>query len=237
MVVMLFSLTACHTVPDISQDGVTTTASSATTTTTAAQPMVLVTYSTSKDATLQELQQSCDILEQRLTAMGMSGYRISITENETILLEVPRSYYPGNLNKLAYNWGSQGEFAICVGDTADGIVPMPPEDTVLDYRHVASAKAVMLSDGKYAVTLTFTEEGARILADITTELAKTQDYLYIHMDWEFEDTLQVLQPITDGECMVTDFASWEAAALFAAKLNAGILPYNYSADVDFSLVQ
>ena len=235
--VMLFCLTACHTVPDISEDGGTTTASSATTTTTTTQPMVRITYSTYENATLQELQKSCDILEQRLTAMGMFGYRISITEDETILLEVPRSYYPGNLNKRAYIWGSQGEFAICVGDTADGVVPMPPENTVLDYRHVSSAEAVMLQSGKYAVALTFTAEGADLLADITTELARTQDYLYIHMDWEFEDTLQVLQPITDGECMVTDFASWEAAALFAAKLNAGILPYNYAADVDFSLVQ
>ena len=239
MVVMLFSLTACRTVPDISEDGGTTTASSATTTTTTAptQPMVRITYSTSENATLQELQKSCAILEQRLTAMGMSGYRISITEDETILLEVPRSYYPGNLNKRAYIWGSQGELAICVGDTEDGIVPLPPEDTVLDYRHVASAKAVAAQDGKYAVALTFTAEGADLLADITTELAKTKDYLYVHMDWEFYDTLQVLQPITDGECVVDGFASWEAAALFAAKLNAGILPYNYAADVDFSLVQ
>ena len=237
VVLMLFSLAACDPAPDVPDDGSATTASSATTTTTTTQPMVRITYSTSENATLQELQKSCDILEQRLTAMGMSGYRISITEDETILLEVPRSYYPGNLNKRAYIWGSQGEFAICVGDTEDGIVPLPPEDTVLDYRHVSSAEAVMLQDGEYAVTLTFTAEGADLLADITTELAKTQDYLYIHMDWEFEDTLQVLQPITDGECMVTDFASWEAAALFAAKLNAGILPYNYAADVDFSLVQ
>ena len=236
--VMLFSLTACGTTPQKSDESSGTSTTTITTTTTAPeQSMVLVTYSTSENATLQELQQSCDILEQRLTAMGMSGYRISITEDETILLEVPRSYYPGNLNKLAYTWGSQGEFAICVGDTADGIVPMPPEDTVLDYRHIESAEAVMLQDGEYAVALTFTAEGADLLADITTELAKTQDYLYVHMDWEFYDTLQVLQPITDGECMVTDFASWEAAALFAAQLNAGMLPYNYAADVDFSLVE
>ena len=239
MIVMLFSLTACHTVPDISEDGGTTTASSATTTTTTAptQPMVRITYSTSENATLQELQKSCDILEQRLTAMGMSGYRISITEDETILLEVPRSYYPGNLNKRAYIWGSQGEFAVCIGDTEDGIVPMPPEDTVLDYRHISSAEAVMLQNGEYAVTLTFTEEGTRILEEITTELAKTQDCLYMHMDWQFMDTLQVVEPITNGECVVDGFASWEAAALFAAQLNAGILPYNYAADVDFSLVE
>lgn len=238
MVVMFFSLTACNATSEVSDDSSGTSTITTTTTTTApAQPMVRITYSTSENATLQELQKSCDILEQRLTAMGMSGYRISITENETILLEVPRSYYPGNLNKRAYIWGSQGEFAVCIGDTEDGIVPMPPEDTVLDYRHVASAKAVAAQDGKYAVALTFTAEGADLLADITTELAKTKDYLYVHMDWEFYDTLQVLQPITDGECVVDGFASWEAAALFAAKLNAGILPYNYAADVDFSLVE
>lgn len=224
VVALLLCLTACGTTPPKSDESTV-------------EPMVLVTYSTSENATLQELQQSCDILGQRLTAMGMSGYRISIIEDEKILLEVPRSYYPGNLNKLAYIWSSQGEFAICVGDTADGSVSLPPEDTVLDYRHISSAEAVMLQNGEYAVTLTFTEEGARILEEITTELAKTQDYLYMHMDWQFMDTLLVVEPITNGECVVTDFASWEAAALFAAQLNAGILPYDYSADVDFSLVE
>ena len=242
MTVVLLGLTACNSAPAVSDDSdnvTTTTASSATTTTTTAtvQPMVRITYSTAENATRQEMEQCCGILEQRLVAMGVSGYKIGLTEDDSVLLEVPRSYYPGNLNKRAYIWGSQGELAICVGDTEDGIVPMPPEDTVLDYRHVSSAEAVMLQSGKYAVALTFTAEGADLLADITTELAKTQDYLYIHMDWEFEDTLQVLQPITDGECMVTDFASWEAAALFAAKINAGLLPYNLSAGVDFSLVE
>ena len=224
VVALLLCLTACGTTPPKSDESTV-------------EPMVLVTYSTSENATLQELQQSCDILGQRLTAMGMSGYRINIIEDEKILLEVPRSYYPGNLNKLANIWGSQGEFAICVGDTADGIVPLPPEDTVLDYRHISSAEAVMLQNGEYAVTLTFTEEGARILEEITTGLAKTQDYLYMHMDWQFMDKLQVAEPITNGECVVTGFASREAAALFAAQLNAGILPCDYSADVNFSLVE
>ena len=73
--VMLLSLAACDTSLNVSQDGGTTTASSAATTTTTTQPMVRITYSTSENATLQELQKSCDILEQRLTAMGMSGYR------------------------------------------------------------------------------------------------------------------------------------------------------------------
>lgn len=251
MTVVLLGLTACNSAPAVSDDSdrVTTTASSATTTTTTAtatatttttatvQPMVRITYSTAENVTRQEMEQCCSILEQRMIAMGVSGYKIGLTEDDSVLLEVPRSYYPGNMTKRAYIWGSQGEFTICVGDTADGVVPLPPEDTVLDYRHVSSAEAVMLQSGKYAVALTFTAEGADLLADITTKLAKTQDYLYIHMDWEFEDTLQVLQPILDGECMVTDFASWEAATLFAAKINAGILPYNYSADVDFSLVE
>lgn len=239
---ILLSLTACNSAPAVSDDSdnvTTTIASSATTTSTTAtvQPMVRITYSTAENATRQEMEQCCSILEQRMIAMGVSGYKIELTEDDSVLLEVPRSYYPGNMTKRAYIWGSQGELAICVGDTEDGIVPMPPEDTVLDYRHVASAKAVAAQDGKYAVALTFTAEGADLLADITTELAKTKDYLYVHMDWEFYDTLQVLQPITDGECVVGGFASWEAAALFAAQLNAGVLPYNYAADVDFSLVE
>lgn len=239
---ILLSLTACNSAPTVSDDSdnvTTTTASSAaaTTTTATVQPMVRITYSTAENATRQEMEQCCSILEQRMMAMGVSGYKIGLTEDDSVLLEVPRSYYPGNLNKRAYIWGSQGEFAICVGDTADGVVPLPPEDTVLDYRHVSSAKAVMLQSGKYAVALTFTAEGADLLADITTELAKTQDYLYVHMDWEFWDTLQVLQPITDGECLIDGFSSWEAATLFAAKINAGLLPYNLSAGVDFSLVE
>jgi hypothetical protein len=54
------------------------------------------------------------------------------------------------------------------------------------------------------------------------------------MDWQIVSTAQVMQPITDGVALVSGFASWEAASLFAAKLNGYPFPCDLVASVDFS---
>ena len=47
----------------------------------------------------------------------------------------------------------------------------------------------------------------------------------------------MLITITDGEALVTGFASYESAELFAAQINGGILPRAITASVDFSDVE
>ena len=198
-------------------------------------PMVHITYSAADDTPLTdgEWAHTAAILEQRLTAIAITDYKVSLDSQAGIIeVDVPRRHYPGNLTKLAENWGSRGELSICI-DEDGGDPPLPPEGVVLDNRHVASAEAVSV-EGDFAVKLTFTADGAEILSNTTKRLTAVRGTMPIWMDWQLVSTASVMQPITDGEALVTGFTSWEAAALFAAKLNHYPFPCHLIASVDFS---
>ncbi len=204
------------------------------------EEMVHIVYSATEGEaplTAEELKSCWRTMGSRMSAMGMTGYSVNINDKDsTVELFVPRRYYPGNLDKIAYEWCSKGEFSICIQETYDDVAPAPPEDMVLDNRHVTFAEATHM-EGEYAVVLTFTEEGAQVLADVTEELTAVHGYLAIWMDHQIVFNAQVSEPITNGEAVVTGFASWESASLFAAKINAGVLPRDLRASVDFSDVQ
>jgi len=199
------------------------------------EPMVHITYSAieGESLTAAEWEQCATILEQRLTAIAITDYKISPNpEQGTLELDVLRRHYPGNLTKTADNWGGKGILAICIHEES-GDPPIPPEGVVLDNSHIVSAEAVTVQ-GEFAVRLTFTDDGAEILSNTTKRLTAIRGTLPIWMDHEIVSTAAVMQPITDGEAVVTGFASWEAASLFAAKINYGALPRDLIASVDFS---
>lgn len=204
------------------------------------EEMVHIVYSAAEGEaplTTEELKSCWRIMGCRMSAMGMTGYSVNVNDKDsTVELFVPRRYYPGNLNKIAYEWCSKGEVFICAKETNDNIAPNPSEDTVLDNHHVTFAEATYM-EGKYVVMLNFTEEGAQVLADVTEELTAVKGYLAIWMDHQIVLSAQVSAPITNGEAIVTGFTSWESASLFAAKINAGVLPRDLHASVDFSGVQ
>jgi len=202
------------------------------------ETMVHITYADADGTQLTdgELTRAAAIMEQRLTAIAITDFKISPDpENGTLLVDVPRRHYPGNLTKLASTWGSQGILAICI-DEDGGDPPLPPEGVVLDNSHVLSAQAVTVQ-GEFAVQLTFTEEGTEILSNTTKRLTPINGSLAIWMDEQIVMTAAVSQPITEGEALVTGFSSWEDASLFAAKINGGVLPFEPVPDVDFSDVE
>lgn len=199
------------------------------------EAMVHITYRAADGTAMTdgEWAHTAAYMEQRLTAVAVTDFKISTdTQAGTLTVDVPRRHYPGNLTTLADNWGSRGVLAICI-DEDGGDPPLPPEGVVLDNSHVASAQAVSAADG-FCVELTFTEEGAEILANTTKRLTAVQGTMPIWMDWQIVSTPQVMQPITDGAALVSGFASWEAASLFAAKLNGYPFPCDLVASVDFS---
>ena len=199
------------------------------------EAMVHITYSAAEGESLTdgEWAHTAAYMEQRLTAIAITDYKVSLDAQAGIIeVDVPRRYYPGNLTTLADEWGSAGKLAICI-DEDGGDPPLPPEGLVLDNSHIISAEAVSV-DGGFAVQLTFTADGAEILSNTTKRLTAVRGTLPIWMDWQIVSTTQVMQPITDGEAVVTGFASWEAAALFAAKVNGYPFPCDLIASVDFS---
>lgn len=199
------------------------------------EPMVHITYRAADGVALTdgEWAHTAAYMEQRLTAIAITDYKVSLdTQAGTLMVDVPRRHYPGNLTTLADEWGSAGKLAICI-DEDGGDPPLPPEGVVLDNSHVLSARAVSDANG-FGVELIFTEEGREILSNTTKRLTALHGTMPIWMDWQIVSTPQVMQPITDGEAVVTGFASWEAASLFAAKVNGYPFPCDLVASVDFS---
>ena len=199
------------------------------------EPMVHITYRAADGVSLTdgEWGHTAAYMEQRLTAAAITDYKIRTdAEAGTLTVDVPRRHYPGNLTKLADNWGSRGVLSICI-DEDGGDPPLPPEGVVLDNSHVASAEAMSVN-GDFAVQLTFTADGAEILSNTTKRLTAVRGTMPIWMDWQIVSTPQVMEPITDGAALVTGFASWEAASLFAVKVNGYPFPCDLVASVDFS---
>lgn len=206
------------------------------------EPMVHITYSADEPMTSGELAHTYGIIQGRMDAMEIKGYTIEQNlEDGVLVLHVPHRYYDSNTDKIAYEWGSRGEFSICVGEEVDGVVPMPPENTVLDNSHIASAQWMYMpissqEDPEPVLSLTFTEEGAKILADETTKLAAEKGKFYTWVDHQLIADAVVSEPITEGEAIITGFTNAEAAALYAEKINSRI-PFDLSAEVDFSEIE
>jgi len=207
------------------------------------EPMVHITYSADEPMTSGELAHLYGTIEQRMDAMEVKGYTIEQNlEDGVLVLHVPYSFYNSNTDKIAYEWGSRGEFAICIGEEVDGVVPMPPENTVLDNSHIASAQWMYMAvnsseeDIEPVLSLTFTEEGAKILADVTTNLAAEKGKLYTWVDHQLIADAAVSAPITEGEAILTGFTSSQTAALYAAKINS-LIPFDLTAEVDFSEIE
>ncbi len=208
------------------------------------EPMVHVTYTADRELSAEEWEQCRAIMDGRMKAIEMKHYTLVADPEEGVLrLDVPRSRYPGNLDKIASEWGSKGEFSICAGDAADGLSPAPPEDVVLDNSHIVSAQWMyqMLDettqDPEPVLVLTFTDEGAKIQADITTQLAAEHGKLYFWVDHELFAIPQVMAPITEGEAVISGFTGWEQAALYAAKIDGDVMPCTLIAAADFSDVE
>lgn len=207
------------------------------------EPMVHITYYSADDPmTSGELGHIHAIIQERMDAMEIEGYTIETNLQDGVLvLHVPHRFYNSNMDKIAYEWGGRGELAICIGEEVDGVVPMPPENTVLDNSHIASAQWMLMAvssskDPRPVLSLTFTEEGAKILADVTTNLAAEKGKLYTWVDHQLIADAAVSAPITDGEALLTGFTGWQTAALYAAKINS-LIPFDLTAEVDFSEVE
>ena len=206
------------------------------------EPMVHITYSADEPMTSGELAHTYGIIQGRMDAMEIKGYTIEQNlEDGVLVLHVPHRFYDSNTDKIAYEWGGRGELAICIGEEVDGVVPMPPENTVLDNSHIASAQWMYMpissqEDPEPVLSLTFTEEGAKILADVTTKLAAEKGKMYTWVDHQLIADAAVSAPITEGEAIITGFTNAEAAALYAEKINH-VIPFDLSAEVDFSEIE
>ena len=96
---------------------------------------------------------------------------------------------------------------------------------VLEGSDVVDAQAASRQDDMgntgYEVRLTLTEEGAQKFSDATGAAAPKKDPIYIVYDGAIISWPKVQQQITDGNCVITNMESFEAAENLASTIRIG----------------
>lgn len=122
-----------------------------------------------------------------------------VDDANTILQELGK---PGSLEFYDMN----GELVIQGTDVVDA--------------QAASQKNTM-GNSDFVVRLTLTDEGAKKFADATTAAAPNQDPIYIIYDDAIISAPTVREPITDGNCVITNLGSFETAENLASTIRIG----------------
>lgn len=101
----------------------------------------------------------------------------------------------------------------------------PQGNIVLEGDELKDARAGT-SDSGYVVNITFTSDGAKKFADLTTQYVGQN--IGIYLDDELLTNPQVRTPITDGKAEITGYKSLEEAADDALLMRSGSLPVSLS---------
>lgn len=98
------------------------------------------------------------------------------------------------------------------------------EDILLDGSHIKSAEAKTQDTGNgekdYCLSISFDEEGTKILAEVTEKLAKDSGQLAIIYEGKIVSSPIVYTAITDGSAIISGaFSSYDEVKKLADKLN------------------
>ena len=102
----------------------------------------------------------------------------------------------------------------------------PQGNIVLQGDELKDAKGGQGSAGGYVVNLSFSSEGAKKFADLTTELIGQRLGVYLDEDLLTNPTVNV--PILNGQAEITGYETLEAAANDAVLMRSGSLPVSMS---------
>ncbi|MGI5901298.1 MAG: protein translocase subunit SecD [Desulfitobacteriia bacterium] len=157
------------------------------------------------------------IIDQRVNELGVSEPHIQVDyDRKRVIVELAGIEDPDKAVSL-------------LKTTAKLTFRNAQGDILLDGSLLKDAKAgVDNSRGtpEYVVHITFTSEGAKQFAQITT------DYLYqnigIYLDENMIQNPEVNSPIMNGEGQITGYSSLEEAADYAVLLRSGALPVSLS---------
>lgn len=179
-----------------------------------------------KDATAEDVSAAASGVSARLGKMGLAEYTVE-AQGEDIVIKLPNTV---DAESLAKTVGGSGTIEFVrmdeIGD-ADALVKINAgtEDVELgagtytpfmDGSSVTSAEVTEVSEGSYAITMFFDEEGAKTFADVTRELAESYGSIAIVVDGKVITAASVSEEIAGGEVSISgDFTNEEANALKA----------------------
>ncbi|WP_206812600.1 protein translocase subunit SecD [Paradesulfitobacterium ferrireducens] len=102
----------------------------------------------------------------------------------------------------------------------------PQGNVVLEGDELKDARAGQNQRGEFVVNLTFSPEGAKKFADLTTKYVGQR--ISINLDEKILTNPQVNEPIPNGQAEVTGYSSMEDAANDAVLIRSGSLPVSMS---------
>lgn len=202
--------------------------------------VVLEAQTNLKGAQLKKLMdQTQEVIERRVNAMGMSEPVVTIEGEKKIRVELPGAK---NAEEAVKQIGKTAQLKFV---TADGRVILTGSE-VKDAGTELDQKST--NGGGYAVTLKFNSKGAKSFADITRELATApvkmmnfsgQQYpsntIFIILDNQIISYPTVSVEIPNGEAIITGRFTSDEATNLAALIRGGSLPVNLK-EVETSLV-
>ncbi len=198
--------------------------------------------------TEQQLESARAIFETRLDSENILDYTITTdTDNKAVIVEFPwkedeKDYDPqaaidelgatANLTFCSLVEDDEGNPLDADGKkiTESGNDPAPKE--VLLQGNDIQSSSTDYQDGKYVVTLSFTDEGKEKFKQATTTYLN--DYIGIYLDDQAISWPTVNSTIEDGQAIIEGSFTAETAKSLSSKINAGALPYamtssNYNA--------
>ncbi len=111
-----------------------------------------------------------------------------------------------------------------IGEPASLEIKKEKSDTaeaILTGKHIKNVYAGQ-QGGSYGVSLEFTDEGAKLFKDLTTELASSNGTLYMYIGGEFYSQATVKEPITNGRTFISGgMNNREEAEQYATKIMSG----------------
>ncbi len=159
------------------------------------------------------------VIRNRVDALGVAEPEIQRQGEASILIQLPGIKDSERALKII---GERAllEFKIVTGTGKDGKLKLGKP--LMTGTSIAGAKPGYDENGRPEVALTFTDEGTKKFAEVTSQNVKQR--LAIVLDKKIESSPTIQQPITDGRAVITGIESIEEVKRIALVLETGHLP-------------
>lgn len=186
----------------------------------------------------EDMATATAIVQNRVNSLGASETTVQQQGTDSILIQIPGAT---NADQAIQTIGQTGllEFVRLdeIGD-ADALAKISAGTTdvklkegtytsFMDGSHISRVTVSQASNsatGAYSVNVTLDDEGSKIFADVTKELAPTKGQIAIVLDGVVSSAPSVQSEITGGEVSITGNFTLEKAQSLKTVLDSGSLP-------------
>lgn len=182
------------------------------------------------DPSKEEIAATIDKLQRRVDSYNSEG-EVYQEGNDRITVEIPKPSNSENFDarEILDELGQPGQLMFLDPENYELWSSGQPYETVLTGSDVKNAQAGVDDSGTvkdYVVQLDLTEEGAVSFGEATS--AHVGERIYIIYDNAIQSAPEVIQAITNGNCVINHISTYEEAEQLASTIKIGALPLELS---------